>query len=255
MTSTVSQTLLSTWRENITRSIAKSRKVRGSNYVQIATVDSDNKPRNRTVVFRGFISDSKTGHEAFKMITDARSHKVKNIVDHTSWCEMVWWFSKTSEQYRILGKLKLVRESDRDEQLLQARKQQWGNLSDAAREQFFWEQPGDTYSGEETEKNVPKGGRNIETNRVLPPPDNFLLLLLYPTEVKYLNLRSNFSQLDKLDFQEPSNPSSTSTISRRNNEHDDKEILNKDTQEPSDQISVSREENIEWKWRSIRVNP
>ena len=36
-------------------SIARSRKVRGGNYVQLATVGPDGKPHCRTVVFRGFV--------------------------------------------------------------------------------------------------------------------------------------------------------------------------------------------------------
>ena len=104
---------------------------------------------------------------------------------------------------------------------------------------------------------IEAGVRVVSTAKSLWKESDVIVKVSAPqkTEVKYLNLRNNFSQLDKLEFQEPSNPSSSSTISRRNNEHDDKEILNKDTQEPSGQISVSREENIEWKWRSIRVNP
>ena len=42
---------------------------------------------------------------------------------------------------------------------MEARKQQWGNLSDAAREQFFWDTPGLEYSGV---PDVPKGGRDEE---------------------------------------------------------------------------------------------
>ena len=68
-------------------SIARSRKVRGGNYVQMATVDAENRPHNRTVVFRGFQVDE-NGKEAFKMITDARSQKVEQV-KHPPYCEMV----------------------------------------------------------------------------------------------------------------------------------------------------------------------
>ena len=47
------------WRERITDSIARSRKIRGGNYVQLATVDANNAPRCRTVVFRGFAPDGR----------------------------------------------------------------------------------------------------------------------------------------------------------------------------------------------------
>eukprot|EP00957_Ditylum_brightwellii_P007770 587730-Ditylum_brightwellii.AAC.1 len=44
-----SESDIKTWRERIAVSIAKSRKVRGGNYVQIATVDpATNEPRCRT---------------------------------------------------------------------------------------------------------------------------------------------------------------------------------------------------------------
>ena len=39
------------WRERITDSIARSRKIRGGNYVQLATVDSDNTPRCRCLLY------------------------------------------------------------------------------------------------------------------------------------------------------------------------------------------------------------
>ena len=129
-----------TWKENIKRSIGKSRKVRGGNYVQIATVDANNNPTNRTVVFRGWLPLN-NGKEAMKMITDSRSEKVKHIQLNNK-CEMVWWFSKSSEQYRIFGELETIGEENTNQDLLIARKQQWGNLSDSAREQFYWTTPG-----------------------------------------------------------------------------------------------------------------
>jgi hypothetical protein len=64
------------WKERIEVSIAKSRKVRGGNYVQIATVDSDGFPHCRTVVFRGFMdvpsSSGSLPMVAMKMISDNR---------------------------------------------------------------------------------------------------------------------------------------------------------------------------------------
>ena len=125
------------WFQRIETSIAKSRKVRGGNFVQIATVDEDGFPACRTVVFRGFLPFS-DGDVALKMITDARSSKVAQIQNSPK-CEMVYWFGKSSEQYRISGELQLVSGTEdggiEDKELFVARKQQWGNLSDSAREQ------------------------------------------------------------------------------------------------------------------------
>ena len=195
------------WTDLIEISIAKSRKIRGGNYVQIATVDSTGLPNVRTVVFRGFLnfdstasSNSKLNKKnlAMKMITDARSEKVSHIKENPS-CEMVWWFAKSSEQYRIRGNLVLIsddpNEQGSSEELVAARKQQWGNLSDAAREQFYWNVPGIAYDGI---PGTPIGGRDAETGSVLPVPDTFRLLLLIPHRVKYLRLTDNYAQIDEL---------------------------------------------------------
>ena len=186
------------WLDRIEKSIARSRKIRGGNYVQIATVDADGFPHCRTVVFRGFLKYWNDGKEvlAMKMITDARSEKVLQI-EHSNLCEMVWWFSQSSEQYRLAGELQLVGAANGNHELVIARKQQWGNLSDAAREQFYWHSPGAAYSGAPS---VPTGGRDID-GKVLDPPENFLLLLLLPRSVKYLRLKDNLAIVDQLDHE------------------------------------------------------
>ena len=182
------------WLERIDISIKKSRKIKGGNYVQIATVDEMGSPNCRTVVFRGFLKYNYDKSIAMKMITDSRSEKV-NQINFSPICEMVWWFSQSSEQYRIKGKLKLVsNESNDSEEIQMARKQMWGNLSDPAREQFYWLQPGKEYDGVPV---VPNGGRDNE-GKVLSPPSTFLLMLLIPTSVKYLRLKDNFAQNDKI---------------------------------------------------------
>lgn len=191
------------WRERIDVSIAKSRKVRGGNYVQIATVDPTTlEPRCRTVVFRGFLrANDDDDNDAMKMITDKRSRKFAEVTTTGSdgagkknTAEMVWWFGKSSEQYRVRGELVFVGEDHNDDGLVTARKQQWGNLSDPAREQFYWRDPETDYEEQEI---VPPGGRDDE-RRVLPPPPNFLLMLLYPRRVDYLRLGDNYRQIDDL---------------------------------------------------------
>ena len=105
------------WKENIDISIARSRKIRGSNYVQISTIDLRcMEPRCRTVVFRGFLKDVPLGaitHAlgddddeiipgdfdygdcVMRMITDARSNKVRESSSgagrRNDVAELVWW--------------------------------------------------------------------------------------------------------------------------------------------------------------------
>ena len=199
------------WRTLIGASSAKTRNIRGSNYVQIATIDPEtNEPRCRTVVFRGFLN-LPDGHEyarrcddlscVMRMITDVRSQKVEQVMKNPSKvAELLWWFPKTSEQYRINGQLIFVGggqfEYDGDKALASARKEMWGNLSDFAREQFFTEKvPGEPYGGP---WEVPTGGRD-DDGKLLPIPDNFLLMLLVPKHCDYLRLGNNmYRQIDRL---------------------------------------------------------
>jgi hypothetical protein len=259
------------WKERIDVSIARSRKIRGSNYVQLSTIDVGSmEPRCRTVVFRGFLgggavvpssaaalSDAPIvggrttssdyyrggGEDApdggggggcyyygdcvMKMITDSRSGKVREATSSSGddadanaeeeneeneeneekekkkkkndVAELVWWFSKSSEQYRVRGRLRFVGGGGEygDEPggyLERERRRQWGNLSDMAREQFYWGDPGVAYSGR---PDVPAGGRDPDDGTVLPPPPNFLLMLLIPTRVDYLRLTDNYHQVDE----------------------------------------------------------
>jgi pyridoxamine 5'-phosphate oxidase len=236
---------MKTWKERIDISIAKSRKIRGSNYVQISTIDYETmEPRCRTVVFRGFMKDvpfdaveevllggeeesSSSSSSAsgkytdcvMKMITDLRSNKVSEVESFQTMMggtknkngntvEMVWWFPKSSEQYRIRGRLQFIgnggplnnsdaKSSNHNEYFIGERKQQWGNLSDMAREQFYWDEPGIPYcTSKGHEMGVPPGGRD-EEGKVLPVPDSFLLMLLYPTKIDYLKLGENYKQIDE----------------------------------------------------------
>eukprot|EP00571_Detonula_confervacea_P003932 CAMPEP_0172326324 /NCGR_PEP_ID=MMETSP1058-20130122/56189_1 /TAXON_ID=83371 /ORGANISM="Detonula confervacea, Strain CCMP 353" /LENGTH=377 /DNA_ID=CAMNT_0013043077 /DNA_START=24 /DNA_END=1157 /DNA_ORIENTATION=- len=244
------------WKERIDISMAKSRKVRGSNFVQISTINYETmEPRCRTVVFRGFLKGVPTGAVkdvvpgssvvvvdeeggdnngysdcVMKMITDLRSNKVQELElfhelkkggENGNTVEMVWWFPKSNEQYRIRGRLQFIgnngpvysytndknnESSSSSEQtnnyFLAERKQQWGNLSDTAREQFYWENPGIPFSSTwEQGKGVPPGGRDEDNEgKVLPPPDTFLLMLLYPTKIDYLRLGDNYRQVDEWDW-------------------------------------------------------
>jgi len=185
--------IITSWKDRIDASIARSRKIRGGNYVQIATVDPAGKPKCRTVVFRGFLPPNEFNPNfSMKMITDARSEKVSQLTSSPE-AEIVWWFPKSSEQYRIAGQVHFVNDNEQIEVLKTARQQMWGNLSDPAREQFYWLPPGEPHT---PISGIPTGGRDAE-GTILPVPENFLLMLLYPQQVKYLRLTDNYSQFDK----------------------------------------------------------
>jgi pyridoxamine 5'-phosphate oxidase len=209
---------LKVWRKLLEISIARSRKIRGSNYVQLATMDTQsNEPRCRTVVFRGFLSlpqehslchtvkelvDDDHGNQKLpcimKMCTDRRSEKVHQ----TGPAELVWWFSKSSEQYRVRGEMILVGNDDdsastQDRHLLLARKEMWGSLTDASRESFLTHaRPGEVFEPLVPDSNRLMGGREVDGKVVQPPPGSFLLMLLVPKQCDYLSLTSMYRQVD-----------------------------------------------------------
>ncbi len=169
---------LAPWRSPLSRALHRNRSLPNARYLQLATIGSDGKPANRTVVFRGFLEDS----DRLKFVTDARSEKAGQI-DRHPWGEICWYFPKTREQFRISGRLTLVRADSADPSLHKARQIAWQELSDAARQQFAWPHPG-----------APRADAEAFQP---PPPDpaeplsHFCLLLLEPERVDFLELRGD----------------------------------------------------------------
>jgi PPOX class probable FMN-dependent enzyme len=147
-------------------------------YVQMATVGLDGRPANRTVVFRGFLDDS----NQLKFVTDARSQKVAEI-HQLPWTAVCWYFANTREQFRLAGKLTLVGHQDSNSFLQSARAVTWQELSDAARTQFTWSDPG--------KPRVENQEFNQQPPDPLAPLPNFCLLLLNPDRVEHLELRGD----------------------------------------------------------------
>ncbi|MBE9124661.1 MULTISPECIES: Npun_F5749 family FMN-dependent PPOX-type flavoprotein [unclassified Coleofasciculus] len=172
--------VLTPWRSLLSRALHQNSSLPYARYFQLATVRSDGRPANRTVVFRGFFGDT----NQLKIITDARSQKV-NQIEHQSWGEACWYFPKSREQFRLAGELTLVRADYPEPELKNARQTAWQDLSDSARLQFAWQpHPGEVRTEDQDGFSPP-----------LPDPKqplpNFCLLLLKPIQVDHLQLRGN----------------------------------------------------------------
>lgn len=165
------------WRSAIARALHRNRSLVYARYLQLATVGENNRPANRTVVFRGFLEDT----DQLKFITDARSDKVDQI-QKQPWAEICWYFPNTREQFRISGCLTLIAGDDSHPTLQPARSKIWQELSDAARLQFAWPHPGKPRVDE------PEAFEPSPPNPAQPVP-NFCLLLLEPVQVEHLELR------------------------------------------------------------------
>ena len=170
---------LAPWRSPLSRSLHLNRSLPHSRYLQLATVTKEGRPANRTVVFRGFFPDS----NQLQIVTDTRSEKISHI-KHQPWGEACWYFVKNREQFRLAGKLTLVSEDCADRILQQARFRAWQQLSDSARKQFAWPDPGKT----RTEEEQAFASAQVTADKPLP---NFCLLLLNPEVVDRLELRGN----------------------------------------------------------------
>ncbi|NER96707.1 MAG: pyridoxamine 5'-phosphate oxidase [Symploca sp. SIO1B1] len=204
--------MLPPWRSLLSSALHRNRSEPFSRYFQLATVTPEGYPSNRTVVFRGFLEDDRS---SLKIITDIRSTKIQDI-ERQAIGEICWYFTKTREQFRIQGVLRLVKAQDEDADLLKARKITWHNLSDAARSQFAWADPGQPATGEgkkdaETRRHGDGENGNPTQNFVNPPAidksafdveppdpnlplDTFCLLLLVPQKVDHLQLRGDPQQ-------------------------------------------------------------
>ncbi len=164
------------WRSQITGALHRNRSLVYARYLQLATVRSDGRPANRTVVFRGFYDPS----NQLQFVTDRRSEKIDQIVN-CSWGEACWYFPKTREQFRLLGELRIIDIDTTDPEYSQLRQTLWQQLSEAARSQFYWPEPA-----------APKAeAAAFDPSQPIPeqPPETFCVLLLQPQQVDHLELR------------------------------------------------------------------
>ncbi|MGB3509702.1 MAG: Npun_F5749 family FMN-dependent PPOX-type flavoprotein [Microcoleaceae cyanobacterium] len=167
---------LAPWRSLLAKAINRNRSLVYARYLQLATVTRDGHPANRTIVFRNFLENT----NQLKFITDSRSQKVEEI-EKNPWGEACWYFPKTREQFRLTGKLTLVKAQHPHPKLAKARQTTWQEISDNARQQFTWPNPG--------ESRVEADAFKLPPPNSVFPPSNFCLLLLDPTTVEHLELR------------------------------------------------------------------
>lgn len=169
------------WRSPIARALHRNRSIPAARYFQLATVDRDLRPHNRTLVFRGWLEP----RSQLQSVTDIRSSKAINLLAGASpWAEACWYFPTTREQFRLSGTLRLVTAECTVTSDSKARQQVWQQMSDAGRVQFDWATPG--------------ADRSTDPQAFDPPPPdplqpsaNFCLLLMATVRVVHLELRGD----------------------------------------------------------------
>jgi PPOX class probable FMN-dependent enzyme len=174
------------WRDTILKSLKKNARLAYARYAQLATVREDGRPSNRTIVYRGFLDET----NKLTFVTDRRSKKI-NELNHSPWVELCWYFPQTREQYRIAGKMDVIKVDEGNQDMLQAREKAWKRMSDGGRSQFAWPYPG-LERGDDDSLFSPGPFTEEE-----PPLSDFCLLVLDPIEVDHLSLKSNERYLYK----------------------------------------------------------
>jgi pyridoxamine 5'-phosphate oxidase len=173
--------ILPPWRSSIARALHRNRSLPNARYLQLATIDVNLRPRNRTLVFRGWLEPG----SLLQFVTDIRSTKAINLLADTSPdAEACWYFPKTREQFRLSGMLTLVTSESSNTSHSQARQAAWQQMSDSGRVQFDWGTPGADRSEDPAAFNPPQPDE-------YQPSENFCLLLLDVTEVTHLELRGD----------------------------------------------------------------
>ncbi|MEO0803680.1 MAG: Npun_F5749 family FMN-dependent PPOX-type flavoprotein [Cyanobacteria bacterium J06642_2] len=170
--------MLPSWKSSLRGALHRHRSDPGARFVQFATVTPAGDPCNRTVVFRGFVPDT----ELLQFAVDRRSEKIAHLQAQPR-AALCWYFSKTREQFRISGSVSVVT-SDSDGPWQLSRDRLWESLSSKGKLLWYWPQPKAPRTPSET------------FTRALPaeadePPESFVLLLLHPTEVDWLQLRGD----------------------------------------------------------------
>jgi pyridoxamine 5'-phosphate oxidase len=171
------------WRSPIARALHRNRSLPQSRYLQLATIDAHQRPRNRTLVFRGWLEPD----SQLKFVTDLRSSKAIQLAARShpptpQFAEACWYFPKTREQFRVSGTLTLIAPGSEIDWHQQALQEAWQQMSASARHQFDWATPGADISPNPETFTPP-------IPDAIAPSVNFGLLLLKPIAIDHLELR------------------------------------------------------------------
>ncbi|KAF7843993.1 pyridoxine/pyridoxamine 5'-phosphate oxidase 2 [Senna tora] len=171
------------WKQLLLNALESNGHLKHSSFFQLATIGTNGRPSNRTVVFRGFQDNT----DKIQINTDGRSRKIEEL-KHCSFGEICWYFTDSWEQFRINGEIDIIDGSNPSplklQFLMQQREKSWFSSSLRSRLQYLGFNPGFPSLSEETQP-------EISLDPSTGPVDAFYLLVLDPDQVDYLNLKSN----------------------------------------------------------------
>ncbi|KAJ7962604.1 Pyridoxine/pyridoxamine 5'-phosphate oxidase 2 [Quillaja saponaria] len=113
-------TVTAPWKQLLLNALESNAHLKHSSYFQLATIGSNGRPSNRTVVFRGFQDNS----DKIQINTDGHTRKIEEL-KHCPFAEICWYFTDTWEQFRINGRIDIINGSNPDSLKLQQREKSW----------------------------------------------------------------------------------------------------------------------------------
>lgn len=139
--------------------------------MSLATVDSEGRPRVRSVVCRSIADDG-----SLWFASDARSGKNTQLRTGPSngAVEVVAWLPVTREQFRLSGVARVIPSGAEES------RQMWEEINPESRAMYFWPPPG--------EARTPDDSAFIRTSDAPLPPPTFEVIVLQPTSVEHLSL-------------------------------------------------------------------
>ena len=120
------------WLSKLSSIQRKESKFDSSKWLQLATIGIDNKPRVRTVVFRGW-SDSYD----MKIFTDKRSQKFTELESNNN-VEICWLFKESKCQFRFRGNSRIDYSNDT--------LYHWEKLDYRSKSMLNWPTPGSNFN-------------------------------------------------------------------------------------------------------------
>jgi pyridoxamine 5'-phosphate oxidase len=173
------------WRRQLEASLADAGDATAW-FVQLATLDQDHRPANRTVVVRRILPE--TGD--LIITTDARSQKITHLraaqvraahVRPAPDAALCWYLLAARQQFRIRGKVTIVDDAAPSAADQALRRQLWQDLGPRTQQTFYGPPPGAPRAAHDA-----SGGALPDDDAA--PPDSFALLILTPEAVDHLDL-------------------------------------------------------------------
>ena len=154
------------WRQELKAARKKEGKSPLNRWIQLSTVNLNNEPRVRTVVFRGWQKES-----SMIIFTDKRSEKIQHLHFNPN-VEVLWLFIKSKSQFRFKGEIQELEENTK----------YWDSLSDRSKSTWFGQHPGMEINSD------------VKATQVMPnnlsKPKSFVVLKFEIFSVDFLKLES-----------------------------------------------------------------